>query len=347
MTIFILVTVSFVISLVIVDSLRQPFAQHLLDVPNGRSSHTMPTPRGGGVGFLLAFAVISWSIIWLNWLAEKQVIPGLPTSITELVISLQPLCCWLVLLPLAIVGFLDDRSHISATGRYLVQISCAALAVTYFGAFPQPWLIPLGMVGQIVAIALTIIGFTALVNFYNFMDGLDGLVASVTAAQLSFLAFYLNQPLWWLLVGALLGFLWWNWSPARIFMGDVGSTVLGACVAIALLQADRPPLVAWSALAICLPLLGDAIYTLICRLSRRENIFTAHRSHLYQRLHQSGWSHGQVSLTYLLITLIIAGLIFSLSSFGAILSLGVTAIGLWLGEWRLRSGTPQPEGQNQ
>lgn len=342
MTIFILVTVSFVISLVIVDNLRQPFAQHLLDVPNGRSSHIMATPRGGGVGFLLTFAIISWGMIWLNWLAEKQLIPGLPTSFTDPVISLQPFRCWLVLLPLAIVGFLDDRSHIAAAGRYLVQISCATLAVICFGAFPQPWLTSLGMVGQIIAITLTIIGFTALVNFYNFMDGLDGLVASVTAAQLGFLAFYLNQPLWWLLVGALLGFLWWNWSPAKIFMGDVGSTVLGACVAIALLQTDRPPLAAWSALAICLPLLGDAIYTLICRLRRRENIFTGHRSHLYQRLHQRGWSHGQVSLTYLLITLIIAGLILNLGSLGAILSLGVTAIGLWLGEWQLRSYTPQP-----
>ena len=86
------------------------------------------------------------------------------------------------------------------------------------------------------AIALTLIGITAFINFYNFMDGLDGLVAGTTAVQLGFLALYLHQPVLWLLVAALLGFLRWNWFPAQIFMGDAGSTVLGATVAIALPQ---------------------------------------------------------------------------------------------------------------
>jgi UDP-N-acetylmuramyl pentapeptide phosphotransferase/UDP-N-acetylglucosamine-1-phosphate transferase len=147
---------------------------------------------------------------------------------------------------------------------------------------------------------------TAVINFYNFMDGLDGLVAGTTLIQLGFLAFYLNQPLLWLIFAAILGFLYWNWSPAKIFMGDAGSTVLGATIACSLLNNHNDTLQAWSALAITLPLLGDAIYTLIRRLIKRENIFKAHRSHLYQRLQQIGWSHAQVSSTYIAITIIIA-----------------------------------------
>jgi Fuc2NAc and GlcNAc transferase len=157
-----------------------------------------------------------------------------------------------------------------------------------------------------IASLLTIIGMTAFINFYNFMDGLDGLVAGVTAVQLGFLALWLNQPILWLLVAALLGFLYWNWSPAKIFMGDVGSTTLGAVVAIAFLSSNNTPASAWSAIAITLPLIGDAIYTLCRRLLRGENIFKAHRSHLYQRLQQSGWPHAQVATTYMGITFLIA-----------------------------------------
>jgi UDP-N-acetylmuramyl pentapeptide phosphotransferase/UDP-N-acetylglucosamine-1-phosphate transferase len=130
----------------------------------------------------------------------------------------------------------------------------------------------LGGSGAIFAIAFTAIGFTALVNFYNFMDGLDGFITTITVLQLSFIALYLQQSIWWLLIAALLGFLYWNWSPAKIFMGDVGSTVLGAVMAIALIQSPNATL-AWSSLAITLSITAD---TLVVRLSRKENIFEAH-----------------------------------------------------------------------
>ncbi|MGV2391304.1 MAG UNVERIFIED_CONTAM: hypothetical protein LVR29_33775 [Microcystis novacekii LVE1205-3] len=101
------------------------------------------------------------------------------------------------------------------------------------------------------------------------MDGLDGLVAGCTAVQLGFLALYFQQPILWLLVAALVGFLLWNWSPAKIFMGDVGSTSLGAIVAMVLLNTQGNQGQAWSALTITFPLIGDAIYTLICRLLKK------------------------------------------------------------------------------
>ena len=316
----ILSLVSFLISLLIVALIKQRFSQQLLDIPNDRSSHTQPTPRGGGLGFIIAFAITS---AISTAIAIPSIIPYLPL--------------WFVLIPLTIIGILDDRQEVPAAIRYLVQLFSASLAVAYFGAFSQPWLTSFGIAGQITAIALTIIGMTALINFYNFMDGLDGLVAGCTALQLAFLALYLNQPIFWLMISALLGFLWWNWSPAKIFMGDAGSTVLGASVAIALLNNDSNPVQAWSALAIALPIVGDAVYTLCRRLIRRENIFQAHRSHLYQRLQQSGWSHAQVASLYIGVTILVASSISLFGAIGSLSSLVGMLLAIILGEIYLQS----------
>ncbi|MEW6496422.1 MAG: glycosyltransferase family 4 protein [Cyanobacteriota bacterium] len=325
----VLVITSFFLGIFAVGFIKHKFSQKLLDIPNERSSHTQPTPRGGGLGFIIAFAVTGTIATGLAYYFPQL----LPSQLA----TLNPICLGFILTPLALIGIIDDRRGVPAGMRYLVQLTVAGVAIAYFGSFPQPWLTPFGLVGQIVAVVLTLIGMTALINFYNFMDGLDGLVAGVTAVQLSFLAYYLNQPLFWLLAAALLGFLGWNWSPAKIFMGDAGSTVLGASVAIALLNTNNDPIQAWSALVVTLPLLGDAMYTLIRRLIRGENIFKAHRSHLYQRLQQAGWSHAQVASTYIVATGIV---ILAINNFGLIGS-GLSAIGvvvaIAIGEKYLRS----------
>ncbi|MGF1460960.1 MAG: glycosyltransferase family 4 protein, partial [Leptolyngbyaceae cyanobacterium] len=281
----------------------------LLDIPNDRSTHTRPTPRGGGLGFLIAF-LLTAMVSMVGHTAFPQQFGAL---------SPNPLSVAAALLPLAIVGFVDDRYNLSARIRYAVQLGSAAIALICFGLLPQSWW-PLTPIVVMLSTVATLIGFTALVNFYNFMDGLDGLVASVSALQLIFLALYLQQSLWWLLAAAILGFLWWNWSPAKIFMGDVGSTVLGASVAIALLEPTVEPLHQLSALAITLPLTADAIYTLMRRSIRGENIFQAHRTHLYQRLQQSGWSHASVAIAYLGWTLLIAGLLAIWSEWGSVVA---------------------------
>ena len=317
MSLLILSFISFSISLLAVALIKQRFGQQLLDIPNDRSSHTQPTPRGGGLGFIIAFAITS-------------AIAPFPF----------PLSLWLVLLPLTIIGILDDRQGVPAALRYLVQLGAASIAIFYFGSFPFPGS-SFGIAGQISAIALSIIGITAFINFYNFMDGLDGLVASTTAVQLGFLALYLHQPVLWLLVAALLGFLRWNWSPAQIFMGDAGSTVLGATVAIALLNSSDP-VRAWSALAITFPLVIDAVYTLCRRLLRQENIFQAHRTHLYQRLQQSGWSHEQVASTYIGLTLAIALNISFFGTLGTWLSLIGVVAAIAFGEYLYHTKTLAP-----
>ncbi len=320
-----LIVLSFTIAFFTTAYLKTAFQTKLLDIPNDRSSHTQPTPRGGGLGFLVAFAIatlLSWAI----------------AQYTNLTINLkpQPGYIGLVLLPLAVASFIDDRNNLPASIRYLVQLSSAGIAIACFG-LPLPLeSADIGQAGQILTLILTAIAFTALINFYNFMDGLDGLVASVTALQFGFLAIYLNQPIWGLLVAALLGFLYWNWSPAKIFMGDVGSTVLGASIAIALLNATSTPQF-WPACAMTLPLIGDAIYTLIRRLLKRENIFQAHRTHLYQRLQQSGWSHPQVTIAYLIFTAAIAILIATLGLLGSGLSLGLTLVAIASGELYLNN----------
>ncbi|MCT7950033.1 glycosyltransferase family 4 protein [Ancylothrix sp. C2] len=299
MALIILSSLSFLVSLATVALIKKRFSQQLLDIPNERSSHTQPTPRGGGLGFIIAFAITSLTVYLLPAYFAQ--------SLNHQPATPNPTFLWLMLTPLTIIGIIDDKQGLPAGLRYVIQLSSAAIAVACFGPFPQPWLAQFGTVGSIAAFTLTVIGMTAMINFYNFMDGLDGIVAGSTAVQLGFLAIYLNQPLLWLLVAALLGFLYWNWSPAKIFMGDAGSTVLGATVACSLLNNHNNTVQAWSALAITLPLLGDAIYTLIRRLMKRENIFKPHRTHLYQRLQQAGWSHAQVASSYITMTLLIAG----------------------------------------
>jgi UDP-N-acetylmuramyl pentapeptide phosphotransferase/UDP-N-acetylglucosamine-1-phosphate transferase len=304
--------------LFVVGFIQAKFKTHLLDIPNERSSHTQPTPRGGGLGFVIAFAAIGLISSLLQ-----------PNSIALSSLSL-------VLIPLVIIGFIDDRRGVPAPIRYCVQMFAASVAIYNFGAFNFPFLPNLNTLGSTVAIALTIFCITAAINFYNFMDGLDGLVAGCSVVQLAFLGFYLDRPWLFILVAALLGFLCWNWSPAKIFMGDAGSTFLGATIAIALLEGDTKPELAWSGIAICLPLIVDAVYTLVRRLLRKENIFKPHRSHLYQRLQQVGWSHEEVALTYIALNLVIAIAIGCFGLLGALASLIATLICLLTGELYLQ-----------
>ena len=266
----------------------------LLDQPNARSSHNLPTPRGGGVAFVLVgSAFVAFLGSWL------------------------PLVC----LPLALVGFLDDRYTLPVAVRYGLQVATAVvllfispLHVTVFGFLP--WL-------------LLLISATAVINFSNFMDGLDGLVAGCMVILFAVAALTSNPTLW-PLVGALFGFLLWNWSPATVFMGDVGSTFLGAVFAGVVLQ--QPSFhAALGLLLVATPLLADACLCVPRRLLARQQVFQAHRLHLFQRLHQAGWSHSVVAGTYIASTavlgigLLAGGLFWDLG-----LAVSVLLIGIWL-----------------
>ncbi len=311
---------SLLTSLFTVKLIERQFGRKLLAIPNDRSSHSRPTPTSGGLGFILVFLLAS-----LTYAYQTGTLA-------------QTTWWWLMLTPLVIVGVCDDLWNLPSTLRYLVQLFTATMAVLYLDPFPQPWLDAYGNIGHGIAVLLTIIGMTAMINFYNFMDGLDGLVGGVAAVQIAFIAFYTHQSILWLLVAALCGFIYWNWAPAKIFMGDGGSTFLGAIISMSLLnQQHQSAINSWSTLAITMPIVADASYTIIRRSINRENIFRAHRSHLYQRLQQSGLPHSTVAGIYLMMTVAIAALILNYSYAGAIAGT-IGAIGaIWIGEVYLKT----------
>jgi Fuc2NAc and GlcNAc transferase len=278
----------------------------MLDQPNARSSHLQPTPRGGGIAFVLVSVVAS--------------------SLGLVFVGLSPLVATpLLALPLAVVGFLDDRHSLPAGWRYGVQLATSLVLVVLLSRLVVPSL------AFWPALVLLVVAVTAVINFTNFMDGLDGLVAGCMAVAMAAAAHDLTAP-WpiWALVGALLGFLLWNWSPAKVFMGDVGSTFLGAVFAALVLQASS-----WSEalglLLVATPLLGDAFVCVPRRLLAGQHVFQAHRLHLFQRLHQAGWPHARVSSLYITATAVLGcallsgGLLWVLA-----LSVVVVALGFWL-----------------
>ena len=264
---------SWLLTLILIPS----FSRYALDYPNSRSSHRSPTPRAGGLAFVVVAVVGN-----LMALSSGQ---RAPENLLALIAT-----------PLAIVGFYDDLYDISPLIRYVNQFitACLLLAVSDLPVSNS-------LYGFILLFAVT-----AVVNFTNFMDGLDGLVAGCMAVAICGLAISLASP-WsvWVLVGALLGFIFWNWSPARVFMGDVGSTFLGAVFAGMVLQSNSWP-VAFGYLLLATPLLGDACFCVIRRWLAGQRVFQAHRLHLFQRLHQAGWSHARVSLTYIVATALLA-----------------------------------------
>jgi Fuc2NAc and GlcNAc transferase len=285
----------------------------LIDQPNARSSHSQPTPRGGGVVFVLLPAVSSVIALHSTQGSNAAALP-------------------LLAAPLAFVGLVDDRFNLPALGRYGAQLLTAALMLGFsplaqrFGLVPAPASLLL-----LLVLALLLIAATAVINFINFMDGLDGLVAGCMAVTITALAIALNAPLpLWALVGSLLGFLLWNWSPAKVFMGDVGSTFLGAVFIGLVLQASSS-LEAFGYLLVATPLLGDAFFSVGRRLVAGQRVFQAHRLHLFQRLSQAGWSHARVSLTYITATAVLA-LAMLTGGFAWLIGLSVfeLLVGIWL-----------------
>lgn len=237
--------------------------RRLLDQPNARSSHQRPTPRGGGLAFVLVASVLC------AVLGDGQA-------------ALVPLVCC----PLALVGLLDDRLQLPAALRYGAQLLTATALLALASTPLPPWSGP-----------LVVVAITAVINFFNFMDGLDGLVAGCSLVLFALVAALPGAGGLAPLAGSLLGFLAWNWSPARVFMGDVGSTWLGAVFAGLVLQ-QRQPIQAAELLLVALPLLADPLVCVLRRLAAGQPVFEAHRLHLYQRLQRAGWAHRQVALLY-------------------------------------------------
>ena len=203
---FLVIVLAAAASWSLLRSLIPRLSRRLLDQPNSRSSHRRPTPRGGGVAFVFVTCVASG----LGWMISANSASA----------SLPLIAAPMLALPLALVGFLDDRHNLPATWRYGVQLATALVVIMV-----SP-LLSLS-VGLLPLLALLLIAVTAVINFTNFMDGLDGLVAGCMAVAITAAGVQRSAP-WpiWALVGSLVGFLLWNWSPAKVFMGDVCETFL-------------------------------------------------------------------------------------------------------------------------
>jgi len=273
---------------------RYALAKSLIDIPNARSSHTIPTPRGGGLAIVIVF-LIGLPILWAHQAISWQSMSSL-------------LGAGIIV---ALVGFLDDHGHIPARWRLLAHFCAAVWGLFWLGGLP-----PLVVFGQPVDLSWLGNVFGAiylvwLLNLYNFMDGIDGL-ASIEAVSvclggvlLMLLTGHTNEwPMLLLLGVAVTGFLAWNFPPAKIFMGDAGSGFLGLILGLFSIQATWvAPQFFWSWLILLGVFIVDATWTLTRRFFRGEKIYEAHRSHGYQFASRS-WGHKAVSLAVALINLV-------------------------------------------
>lgn len=292
--------------------------RHLV-LPNDRSSHQGATPNGGGIAFLAAFLATA----------------TMGTALGYLSASPSPWVLLLLSAPLILVGQVDDHRPLPVWVRLAVQGAVACCAVLVFDPLSFPYI---GLKGALFA---TVFLLVLMMNLYNFMDGMDGLVAGMSLVQAGFFAYWLNQPVWWLLSASLAGFLVWNRPRARVFMGDTASVTLGALLGFAMINKYTNPAWQWPYHAVLLPLLGDACYTLARRLIRGENILRAHHSHLYQRLFRCGLSHGAVTSIYVGLTLVCGLLASVFKAAGVGCSLAVLlAFLVWAEVHLSRAGIP-------
>jgi len=266
---------------------RYAITHALIDKPNARSSHSTDTPRGGGIGIVVA--VLSGTGLLL---ANDLIDPGLGKALLFGGGAV------------AAIGWIDDHRHIGARWRALVHLLAAAWALLQLGGLPSlsvaGWTLELGLFG----VPLALLGMVWVTNLYNFMDGIDGIAGSeglfvaASAALLLALQGHHGMALLCLLIAAACsGFLYWNWPPTRLFMGDVGSGFLGYCFAVLALTGENSgelPIGVW--LLLLAPFIADASYTLLARLLRGERVYEAHRQHAYQRLVRRPLSHLRVTL---------------------------------------------------
>ena len=297
--------VLFVVSIVLTYMIKAyALKKSVMDIPNERSSHTVPTPRGGGAAIIVVF------YMGLFYFRES-----IDTTL------FYALLCGL---PVAFIGLLDDIFTLSSKIRILIQSVSAGLALYFLGGVTSIDFVLFELQGW----WLNIIAFFAIVwltNLYNFLDGIDGYAGSeaVTVGLGLFLLFH--NPLGLVVVAAALGFLLFNWHQASIFMGDIGSTTLGFIFGV-FVFADTGE----GSIYVWLVLLSlfwfDATFTLIRRYLNGERISQAHKKHAYQRLVQSGWAHDKVVWTALMFNLLFLGSLYYMENAWIVFVLNIISL---------------------
>jgi Fuc2NAc and GlcNAc transferase len=285
-----------VLAAVLTGVVRKRALRHgLLDVPNERSSHSLPTPRGGGIAIVFASAVALAVLGALGAVDASLIVAILGGGVA-----------------VGIVGFIDDRRGMSAAVRLSVHVAASLFAVIMFGGLPAiqfgETVVHFGWGGYV----LGTLAVAWVINLFNFMDGIDGIAAAeaVFIAGAGALLYGISAAAAPAANAAIviamtcLGFLIWNWPPARIFLGDVGSGYLGYVIAVlAIANARDNPTALLSWLILGGVFFCDATATLVRRLLRRDRVHEAHRSHAYQWLARRWRSHSRVTIATAVINL--------------------------------------------
>jgi len=318
MTAIVILIVSAIVSGVGVGLIRRHAIQRqIIDFPNERSSHSTPTPRGGGLSIVIVVLIgtlalaISANVPWN--VAGAIIVGGF----------------------VALIGYIDDRGDLSPLTRGIAHLVSAIVGLALLGGMPTLDLgftvLEWGLLGHVVGV----VGIVWMTNLYNFMDGIDGLAASEAVFVFGVGGILLASSgltglalLCALTVGSSIGFLRWNWPPAKIFMGDVGSGFLGYLIAIVAIASGNQGFSLWVWLILVAAFFVDATVTLIRRVLRGEKWYSAHRSHAYQHLTQNWGSHLKVTLTVIALNLLWLGGLATLATIEPSWTLGIVTVAL-------------------
>ncbi len=285
--------ISFIFSIIVTGLLQKYAINHsLIDIPNERSSHSIPTPRGGGLSIVIPFLLCIIMLLFFEQL-DRNIALALGTG------------CFFV----ASVGWIDDHQHIPAMWRALLYAIAAVLAVFYLGEIDNFKSVFHHLSFGLGSSFLIVIWIVWMTNLYNFMDGTDALAAiqaictGLLAGALLWLEGQYGLAMICLLISASsCGFLFWNWPPAKIFMGDVGSCPLGFCFGVLAVIGEIQGSVPFTVFFILLSIfICDTTLTLLLRIFANEKWYQAHKSHAYQRLVQLGISHKKLAIIILFV----------------------------------------------
>lgn len=264
---------------------------------NERSSHTVPTPHGGGIAIAITWFIGLFYLYFIGQIENNLFYALLFGAV------------------ISIVSFFDDIYELSPKLRLIIQAIVAIGGLYFLGGFET---LTFGIFDIQNSIFTNIFAFFMIIwfiNLYNFLDGINGYAGSeaVFLSLAGFILFGGNHFL--VLAVAVLGFLYWNWNKAKIFMGDVGSTLLGYNVAIfTIYYANQEPTNFWIWIILFSVYWFDATLTLIRRKLNKEKLSQAHKKHAYQRLTQAGWSHYKVTNYSIVLNIILFSIVYFVSN---------------------------------
>lgn len=317
------ILIALVLSAALTPALRPwLIRRRILDWPDARRSHEHPTPRGGGLA------------IWLGIVLGLTVAAGPALPVLLIIIFATVL---------ALLGWLDDSRGVRISLRLLVMVAAALGLAVIYGPVGSIELLGVELHAPWLWSALGVVAVVWMINLHNFMDGSDGLAAMQTIWSAGLLGVLLYRGgeaeigLAGLAVaGACLGFLLWNRPPASIFMGDVGSLMLGGMIGMLAYVGVASGLISvWLCLIVCAVFVVDATATLLLRGLSEGQWYTAHREHAYQRLIQAGLTHAQVLLLYgtLNLILVLPALILGMARPSWQMPLALVLIAVLVGFW--------------